>query len=331
MRKVFEAALAAILLTVAAGTAVAAYPDKPVTVIVPFPPGGSTDVIARALAADLQKQLGQPFVVENKAGATGSIGATAVKRAAPDGYTLFVSSLGPFVIVPHLMKDLPYDPGKDFDLLMVAVQAPNVLVVPVASPYKSMADVIAALKKEPGKMSFATSGAGSSDHLTAELFWQQTGTKGLHVPYKGGAPAISDLMGGQVDASFQNINAIVSQVKGGKLRALAVTSNTRSPLMPDVPTLAEAGVKNVDVYSWQAVAAPKGTAGRCERAAARRARQGTRRSWASGQADRSRLRDRRQHSGAVRQVSGRRVRAVEEGHCGRQHHAIANAPASVTN
>jgi tripartite-type tricarboxylate transporter receptor subunit TctC len=258
VQKIFRATLAGILLAVAVGAALAAYPDKAVTVIVPFPPGGSTDVIARTLAADLQKQLGQPFVVENRAGATGTIGATQVKRAAPDGYTLFVSSLGPFVIVPHLMKDLPYDPAKDFDLLMVAVQAPNVLVVPAASPYKSAADVIAALKKEPGKMSFATSGSGSSDHLSAELFWQQAGTRGLHVPYKGGAPAISDLLGGQVDASFQNINAIVSQVKGGKLRALAVTSNARSPLMPDVPTLAEAGVKNVDVYSWQAVAAPKG-------------------------------------------------------------------------
>jgi tripartite-type tricarboxylate transporter receptor subunit TctC len=258
VQKIFRATLVGVLLAVAVGAALAAYPDKAVTVIVPFPPGGSTDVIARTLAADLQKQLGQPFVVENRAGATGTIGATHVKRAAPDGYTLFVSSLGPFVIVPHLMKDLPYDPAKDFDLLMVAVQAPNVLVVPAASPYKSAADVIAALKKEPGKMSFATSGSGSSDHLTAELFWQQTGTKGLHVPYKGGAPAISDLMGGQVDASFQNINAIVSQVNGGKLRALAVTSNTRSPLMPQVPTLGEAGVTNVDVYSWQAVAAPKG-------------------------------------------------------------------------
>jgi tripartite-type tricarboxylate transporter receptor subunit TctC len=138
------------------------------------------------------------------------------------------------------------------------VQAPNVLAVPAASPYKSVADVIAELKKNPGKMSFASSGTGSSDHLTAVLFWQQTGTEGLHVPYKGGGPAMTDLLGSQVDASFQNINVVVPQVAGGKLRALAVTADKRSPLLPQVPTLAELGVKNVSVYSWQAIAAPKG-------------------------------------------------------------------------
>jgi tripartite-type tricarboxylate transporter receptor subunit TctC len=171
---------------------------------------------------------------------------------------VLVSSLGPFVIAPHLIKAMPYDPARDFDLLMVAVQAPNVLVVPAVSPHKSVADVLAALKKDPGKMSFASSGNGSSDHLTAELFWQETNTTGLHIPYKGGAPAISDLLGAQVDASFQNINAVISQIQAGKLRALAVTGDKRSTLLPQVPTLSEAGVKNADVYSWQAVAAPKG-------------------------------------------------------------------------
>jgi len=235
-----------------------AYPDRPVTLVVPFPAGGSTDTIARVLALKLQEKLGGTFLVDNKAGATGTIGAAFVKRAAPDGYTLFVSSLGPFVIAPHLMKGVQYDALKDFDLLTIAVQAPNVLVVPANSPLKSVADVLAQLKKAPGKMSFASSGNGSSDHLTAELFWQQTKTEGLHIPYKGGAPAINDLLGAQVDASFQNINAVVNHINAGKLRALAVTANTRSALLPQVPTLAEAGVKGVDVYSWQAVAAPKG-------------------------------------------------------------------------
>lgn len=235
-----------------------AWPDKTITLIVPFPPGGSTDQIARAMAPKMQEKLGQPVVVENKPGATGSIGAAQVKRSPADGYTILVSSLGPFVIVPHLLKNLQYDALKDFDLLTVAVQAPNVLAVPAASPHKSVADVIAAMKKTPDKMTFGSAGNGSSDHLTAELFWLQTGTLGVHVPYKGGAPAISDLIGGQLDAAFQNINAIIQHINAGKLRALAITGAQRSTLLPQVPTLAEAGVKDVDVYSWQAAAAPKG-------------------------------------------------------------------------
>jgi len=251
-----------IALAIAAGlvTGVQAqpWPSKTVTLVVPFPPGGSTDTVARAIGPKLSAALGQPFVVENKAGATGTIGATFVTRAAPDGYTFLVTSLGPLVIVPHLLKSMQYDALKDFDTITVAVQAPNVLVVPVSSPHKSMADVIAYEKANPGKMSFASSGNGSSDHLTAELFWQQTGTTGLHVPYKGGGPAMQDILSGQVDASFQNINAVVPHVKAGKLRALAITSDKRSPVLPDVPTMAETGIKGVDVYSWQAVVAPKG-------------------------------------------------------------------------
>ncbi|MBX3611262.1 MAG: tripartite tricarboxylate transporter substrate binding protein [Hydrogenophaga sp.] len=238
-------------------TSALAWPDKPVTIVVPFPPGGSTDMIARTLQPKLQDKLGGTFIIDNKPGATGTIGAALVTRSAPDGNTLFVSSLGPFVIAPHLTK-VTYDATKDFDLITVAVQAPNVLVVPAASPHKSMADVMAYQKANPGKMTFASSGNGSSDHLTAELYWQQTGTSGVHVPYKGGGPVMTDLLGNQVDCSFMNINTAMPQIQGGKLRALAITSAQRSPLLPDVPSLNELGIKDANVYSWQAVAAPKG-------------------------------------------------------------------------
>jgi tripartite-type tricarboxylate transporter receptor subunit TctC len=252
--------IASFALTVAASaTAFAqAWPAKQVTLLVPFPPGGSTDMIARTLGTKLQEKLGQSFIVENKAGAGGTVGAGQAKRAAPDGYTIFVSSLGPFVIGPHLIKNVPYDPLNDFDYITVAVQAPNVLAVPASSPHKSFADVLKFMKANPEKMSFASAGNGTSDHLTAELLWQETGTKATHVPYKGGAPAMSDLIAGQVDATFMNINTGLPNIKAGKLRALAITSTKRSPLLPDVPTMEELGFKGVTVYSWQAFAAPKG-------------------------------------------------------------------------
>jgi tripartite-type tricarboxylate transporter receptor subunit TctC len=255
MKKTLMGLTLAVAATV---SAFAAYPEKTVTMVVPFPPGGSTDAIARVLSQKLQEKLGGTFIIDNKPGATGTIGAAFVKRAAPDGYTLFVSSLGPFVIAPHLIKGVQYDALKDFDPITIAVQAPNVLVVPVNSPDKSVADLLAHLKKTPGKVSFASSGNGSSDHLSAELFWQQTGTEGLHVPYKGGGPAINDLLGGQVDAAFVNINSIIQHIKAGKVRALAISSEKRSPLLADVPTLQEQGVKGAEVQSWQAVAGPKG-------------------------------------------------------------------------
>jgi len=255
MKKILIALGCALSLTAQAS---GNFPEKPVNVIVPFPAGGSTDMVARAVALSMGEQLGKPFVVENRPGATGTIGAGAVKRAPADGYTLLVASLGPFVVTPHLIKNVPYDATKDFDYITIPVQAPNVLVASTSQKARTVAEVIAALKAQPGKLSFASSGNGSSDHLSAELFWQQTGTEAMHVPYKGGAPAITDLLGGQVDFSFQNVNAVLPHLRSGKLRAIAVTGTQRSPVLPDVPTLAEAGVKGAEVYSWQGMAAPKG-------------------------------------------------------------------------
>ena len=247
-----------IALAASAQTAATPWPEKPVTVVVPFPAGGSTDMVARAIAQHMGDKLGQNFVVDNRPGATGTLGAGAVKRAAPDGYTLLVSSLGAFVVAPHLLKSVPYDALKDFDYITVPVQAPNVLVAAPNQKARTVQEVIAQLKANPGKVSFASSGNGSSDHLSAEVFWQQSGTEGLHIPYKGGAPAINDLLGGQVEYSFQNVNAVLQHIRAGKLHAIAVTGDKRSPVLPDVPTLAEAGVAGAEVYSWQGMAAPKG-------------------------------------------------------------------------
>jgi tripartite-type tricarboxylate transporter receptor subunit TctC len=256
----FKALISGLIAGLALSTGVhaAAYPDKAITVIVPFPAGGSSDAIARAIGPKVIAKLGQPWVVDNRPGATGAIGAGIVKRSAPDGYTLLIAPISVYSVNPALQKNLTYDPSKDFDLLTVLVRAPNVLVANPNFPANTMVEMIAHLKKHPGKVSFASSGNGSSDHLTAALFWQQSGTSGLHVPYKGGAPAVTDLIGGQTDVSFVNINAALPYIKTGKLKALAVTGDQRAAVLPNVPTLGEAGVSGVDIYSWQAAAAPKG-------------------------------------------------------------------------
>jgi tripartite-type tricarboxylate transporter receptor subunit TctC len=256
-----QVARALVVLTLAvifAGTAYAEYPERNVTVVVPFPPGGASDVTARLAGNKLAERLGKSIIIENRAGANGGLGATGVKSAMPDGYTLLIGSIGVYAINPVLYKNLKYDPLKDFDLLSLLVRTPNVLVTSPDFPVNSAGDLIAHLKKNPNRVTFASSGIGSSDHLTAVLFWQNTGTSGVHVPYKGGGPAINDLMGGHANASFQNLGAVAQHIKAGKLKALAVTGEKRAPALPDVPTAAEAGVPDLVVYSWQAAAAPKG-------------------------------------------------------------------------
>jgi tripartite-type tricarboxylate transporter receptor subunit TctC len=249
-------ALAALLLPSIA--AAQTYPDKPVTVVVPFTPGGSSDITARTVAAKLQDSLGQSFVIDNKPGANGGLGGKFVAAAKPDGYTLFVGSIGVFAINPVLYKDLGYHPVKDYDLLSVAVRTPNARVTRANFPANNVAEFIDYLKKNPGKVSFASSGTGSSDHLTAALFWQKTGTSGIHVPYKGGSAAHLDLIAGNADVSFQNLGSITQHVKAGKMKLLAVTADKRDASVPAVPTMAEAGVPGLEVFSWQAFVAPKG-------------------------------------------------------------------------
>jgi tripartite-type tricarboxylate transporter receptor subunit TctC len=234
------------------------YPTRPVSVVVPFTPGGSSDITARTVSAKVQEALGQSFVIDNKPGANGSLGAKYVANAAPDGYTLFVGSIGVFAINPVLYKDLGYDTVKNFDLLSVAVRTPNALVTRADFPANTLQEFVDYVKKNPGKVSFASSGTGSSDHLTAALFWQNTGTSGIHVPYKGGSAAHLDLIAGNVDCSFQNLGSITQHVRGGKMKLLAVTGDKRDASVPGTPTLTEAGVPGIEVYSWQAFVAPKG-------------------------------------------------------------------------
>jgi len=235
------------------------WPTKPITMIVPFTPGGSSDITARSVSQGLLERLGQTVVIENRSGANSAIGAQALARSAPDGYTMMVGSIGTFAINEALYRKAPsYNPSRDFTFLTQAVRNPNLLIVPPDFPANSVAELIAYAKAHPGELSYASSGTGSSDHLSANLFRLQTGTTGVDVPYKGGSAAVVDLMGGQVNASFQNLGAVQTYALTGKLKALAVTGAERVPELPDVPTLKELGIDMV-VYSWQGFAVPKDT------------------------------------------------------------------------
>ena len=230
------------------------YPVKPVTVIVPFTAGGSSDVVARTVTQKLSQKWSQPFVIEYKPGANSSIGATATARSAPDGYTFMVGSVGTFAINQAVYKKLSYNPDKDFDYLSLAVRNPNVLVAAPNFPANSVAELIAHARKHPNSVSYATGGHGSSDHLSALLFRQQTGTTGTDIPFKGGSAAQNDIMGNQVNVSFQNLGSVSNLIKAGKMKALAMTGEKRSTQLPDVPTFAELGIPGMVIYSWQAFA-----------------------------------------------------------------------------
>jgi len=235
------------------------WPAKAITLIVPFPPGGSTDTIGRLVAQELNKSLGQPVVVENRAGANGNIGSAAVARAPADGYTLLLSGVGSNAINHGLYAKMPYDSRKDFAHVTLLTTGPNVLVVNPDFPAKTFKEFIDLAKANPGKYNYASSGSGSSGHLAMELLKQTADLKLDHIPYKGGAPAMTDVMGGQVPAMFINQDVVLPHVKAGKLRILAVASLERNPLYPDVPTIAESGIPGFQAVSWFGLSAPAKT------------------------------------------------------------------------
>ncbi|MGH6609813.1 MAG: Bug family tripartite tricarboxylate transporter substrate binding protein [Burkholderiaceae bacterium] len=257
--------LAAAVLTIASSSAHAqTWPSKPVRIIVPFPPAGTTDIVARSLGAELQKMWGQPVIVENRAGAGGNVGAEAVSKSPNDGYTLLMGTVGTHAINAPLFAQagnkMPFDPVKDFVPITLAAGVPNVMVINPKVPVNSVSEFIAYAKANPGKLNMASSGNGTSIHLTGELFKTQTGTYMLHLPYRGSAPAITDLLAGNTDVMFDNLPSALPHIKGGKLKALAVTSRERSPALPDVPTIEEAAkLKGFDASSWFGLFAPAGT------------------------------------------------------------------------
>ena len=235
------------------------FPSRPVNLVVPFPPGGGTDTGARILAEQLSKRWGQPVVVENKGGAAGQIGADSVAKAKPDSYTLLLGNIGTQAINPSLYAKLPYDADKAFAPVSLVAELPLAMMVNPALPAKTASEFIALAKSKPGQLSYSSSGSGSAPHLAAEIFKDQTGTFVLHVPYRGGGPAIADLLAGHVQLSFMTVLEASGHIKGGKLRALAVTGDKRVQALPDVPTLAESVVPGFNAISWIGLLAPAGT------------------------------------------------------------------------
>ena len=232
------------------------YPIKPIRLIVPFPPGGPTDIVARPLALLLGDLLKEQVVIENKGGAGGSIGADLVAKSAPDGYTLFMGTVGTNAINGSLYKQLPYDMTKDFTPIALVASAPVVIVVNTNDKIKTLAELIAEAKSKPDTIAFGTAGNGTPGHLTAALFESTTQTKFKHIPYKGSAPAVTDLIGNQIPLMFDPIQSVLPHITSGKLRALAVTSKTRSPLLPNVPTVAELGYPQFESTAWWALFGP---------------------------------------------------------------------------
>ena len=241
----------------AAATVHAAFPDRPITIVVPYAPGGAADAVARLLATHMGTKLGTSVIVENRAGASGTIGASYVAKVAADGYTMLYDAT-PYSINPHLFPKMPYA-ANALQPLSLVLLAPNVLIVPANSPLKNVGDLIAKAKAQPGKINFASGGSGTVQRLASELFRQQLKLDMVHVPYKSGGPAIADVIGGQVDFMFSTVAASQSLVSGGKLRALAVSSPERTKRLPDVPTVAETVIPGYEVYEWNGMFLPAGT------------------------------------------------------------------------
>ena len=235
------------------------YPAKPIRFYTPYPPGGTTDILARIIGAKMHEAWGQPVIVEAKPGAGGNIGADFVAKSTPDGYTLLMGASGPLAINASLFSRLPYDPAKDFAPVVLSASVPLVLVAHPSLPVKNVREFIALIKARPGQFNYASAGPGSPQHLTAEMFKFMTKVEMTHIPYKGSGPAIVDLIGGQIPFAFESMIPVLPHVKGGKLRGLAVTSATRSPVLPEIATVAEGGVPGFESIAWYGVVAPAGT------------------------------------------------------------------------